>query len=194
MGVRRGDGPKLMECGVLREHGLTASSYSKRSPRIMVKEVDEDIDSGALVERMCAMNTIVSGREGIRVVRQVKRSNGRSTYILEVPSVVRRRLVGEGRVSLGWRSYPVSDFLNVRQCYRCLAVGHLAAACNLKSKWPICCRCTKTHAKEKCNAKEVVCVNCINRGFKNIGHSALDTMKCPILRKAYSAEAQQLDI
>jgi len=148
--VRRGDGPKLIGCVALREHGLVASSFTRRNPRIMVREVEEDIGVNELIDRMCATNPFITSKDEIRGVRQLRRRNDRTAHILEVPPTVRGRLVGDGRVSLGWRSYPVSVYLNVRQCYRCLALGHLAAACEVQASWPTCCRCAGSHEMGRC--------------------------------------------
>jgi len=35
----------------------------------------------------------------------------------------------------------------------------------------------------------MMCVNYKNKSLRDVAHSALDALKCPVLRKAYSAEA-----
>lgn len=157
----------------------------KTEPRIIVHGVPSEMASEEIREELVAQNVDEGCADQLRVVYvfPVRDKRRTKSCIIEVSPAVRKQLMEKARIYLRFSSCPFSDYIRVLQCFRCLAFGHLAANCKGTAA---CGHCASQHETRDCTNREdtPACWNCQNSRVPVEGghaHSALDTVKCPIL-------------
>lgn len=88
------------------------------------------------------------------------RRGGRSTTVVyEVSAALRDKLVGMGRVYIGWDAVEVCDFVRVTCCSRCQQYGHPEKHC--RAAGMVCGKCGDSgHKAEECQSDVVCCATC----------------------------------
>lgn len=169
---------------VLSNIGLDIKHYEKLCPRILVRDVPADMDHEEFFRGLIKQNLDESDAGGVKVIYWYPARDRKNTsVVLEVSPEIRRRLLDQGRAYLGWTSCRVVDHLRVTQCFKCLGFGHISPNCRLGSD--VCGHCSGGHETRSCaNRRDPPkCFNCSSARLPSLGHSALDTEKCPILQR-----------
>lgn len=184
---------KLRTSNELKDAGLMIKSKDKLKPRILLKDLPTDIDFNNIASAVAKALGEDSLSVDIRPVTIFKRGERkRCNAVIEVTPQIRNKLMRQGRVFLDFESCKVEDYFRILQCYKCMKFNHLARNCTATS--PMCCYCSENHdSRECCNKGQLKCTNCNKSGFTEIGHSALDASKCPILSKRTSELARSID-
>ncbi|XP_017892645.1 uncharacterized protein LOC108632507 [Ceratina calcarata] len=82
----------------------------------------------------------------------------------EIRSRLRRANSNANRVNIGWRSLRFEDFIQVPQCFKCQAFGHVAKYCRSDE---VCGHCAeKGHTLVSCQSRDKprVCSPCKKAG------------------------------
>lgn len=131
----------------------------KLQPRILVKniQISEDLSSADLIENIKMLNNLndISSSE-LKIVIVLKKFN-KSDLVLEVSPAVRKTLITNGYVWIGWKKCAVTDHIHVIQCLKCFSFGHYAKNCKFEAT---CSKCSGNHDRENCNVDTFVCTNC----------------------------------
>lgn len=175
---------KLKASQALKAAGLMVKEKLKSNPRISVHGVPTDITERELGELLVRDNELTDAGQ-LKVVYQhkvdkYKRSN---TWIVELSPADRTKLLSQGRAYIGWNSCWVNDHVRIVQCFRCLDFNHISSQCEHECE--ICHHCAGDHARGPCpkRSEPPICYNCWEAGSADHHHSALDTKKCPLVRK-----------
>ncbi|CAH0385784.1 unnamed protein product [Bemisia tabaci] len=111
-----------------------------------------------------------------KILREISGKFSRS-IIMTVTPRMRKHILEEEYVYIGWRRCPVEDYAEVTHCYRCGESGHQAATCSNKE---VCFNCgSKRHIARECN-REQRCITCYRENPEvKKKHTHLSN-KCPI--------------
>lgn len=86
-------------------------------------------------------------------------------YVVEVDPNLRKTILNQGRLYVGFKSLNVRDYVVVPTCNRCQDLGHIAKQCHEKEE--VCAHCGKEgHRKAECPGKERprTCIPCTRKG------------------------------
>lgn len=86
--------------------------------------------------------------------------------VVETSNTIRKMLLRQGRIYIGFRAVAAKDYIVVARCNRCRDLGHVAKHCN---KEECCDHCGNAgHKKDKCPKKiqSPTCIPCARRGKK----------------------------
>lgn len=86
--------------------------------------------------------------------------------VAEVDAKIRRILVRQERIFIGFHAIRIKDYQVVARCLKCQDLGHVAKHC--KNEQQICGHCGQEHKKEDCpnKQKEPTCIPCQKRNKK----------------------------
>lgn len=164
--------------------GMNVRQFGRLNPRLIIRDVPTDMDREAFVSCLISQNLRGLAVEDIKVIYRFS-ANGRkaSSIVVEVSPEIRKRLMEQGRVYIGWASCYVSDHLRVTQCFRCLRFGHIAKDCSADKD--TCGHCRGEHETRSCRNRKSVptCHNCSVAKLSTVDHSALDAGRCPIIQR-----------
>nr|CAH7738734.1 unnamed protein product [Callosobruchus chinensis] len=133
----------------------------KFNPRMMLSDVRlEGLNSpNEVVENIITLNQLEDEHKAeIRYITKIKRSNA-TDIIIEVSPQLRKCFLHRRFLFIGWQASNVSDYLRVKNCYKCYGYGHFSVDC--KSE-PHCSKCAGSHRPKECKAETVQCINCLN--------------------------------
>jgi hypothetical protein len=181
----------------LKEAGLRAEIAGKRLPRIIVFNVPVKTTEDDLKEAIKANTQEVTGlpSEAYRHVKLSHRAGpriGKCHMVISVPAKVREALINDGRIYMGWESFPTKDFCGVVKCTRCHLYGHMAKNCSARSA--TCGHCTEEgHDRAECpNIKAPGKCPACARHKKPHQHAAIDP-DCPARKYAMTQERNRTD-
>lgn len=118
-------------------------------------------------------------------MRSVRRFGVRKNIILEVSTEVRRKLILEGWLRVGWVSCRLEDYTEVPQCLKCFGFGHMAKWCKEEVH---CIKCGgKGHIGKDCKVEKGQCVNC-----RSEGHSSR-SRECSVYKAVLKAWIKSID-
>ena len=162
------------------EAGLRVVEPRKVRPRVVVYGVPNGLNDDELIKGICEKSLVglpgMNAPENIKVVKRIpKRDQRSSNVILELPPSCNRKILQDGRVFVGWTSFKTATWEYVPRCYRCLAYGHIAKACD---KEQLCLKCCKPgHLAVTCEAPDE-CGNCRIRKWPS--NHAVTSPMCPL--------------
>lgn len=110
--------------------------------------------------------------------------------VAEVSNQIRKEMVNQGRIYVGFSSVSAKDYIVVARCNKCRDLGHVAKHC---SKEESCEHCGETgHKKEACTKKKqaATCIPCTRRGKKC---NANNQAECPTHRLMLERLIQRTD-
>lgn len=156
----------LQECKALRSKGLVIEALRKRSPKLMIYDLEADRAEQEVVEDIFAQNVddLISRDDFLKEFKCVhkylsrNRNDSRTNWVAECSARVRNILRRRDRLFLGWQSCRVKDCHPVVRCYKCLAYGHISRHCKGKQ---MCAHCTGEHDIKDCdkNDQPAKCLN-----------------------------------
>ena len=191
--------------------GYTAKEIPKKYPRLIIKNIPNDMLPSDIIEtinRNCAEINNLEDKE-MKVVTVLKSNlwNG-SSIIIQVSPNVRKILLKRDKVKLGMCIYPIEDDIRLLQCFSCLKYGHLAAHC--RNKIITCGICSQSHNTRNCPNFDIrksnyaayskldnkKCSNCFNHyAYKSRAstHGASDLLSCPFYKEQREIYQRQID-
>jgi len=177
------DLPKIRDSRELEEAGLKLMQENKMHPRLIIHGVPCCITKEDLRSEIIALNLKDADTSEVKVVYVFPSKENRKSIncILEVPPNIRTILLKKTHVFVNFSACRISDYINVLQCFKCLAFGHLARHCKFIA---LCEHCAGVHEMKECQLRneDPICGNCKRWAPQEENkHSALDSKKCPIL-------------
>lgn len=173
----------------LKMAGLEVIENIKFNPRLMVRGIPTGMSAEEIREELILQNFNANEITDLKVIYVFPARDGRKTTscVLEVSAGIRNVLKNKNKLYLRYSVCSVSDYVWIRQCYRCLAFGHLARNCESQPK---CGHCAEAHEMKNCKVRkdQPKCGNCMRTGRlppPDLIHSAFDTKNCPILVRKF---------
>ncbi|KAF2891505.1 hypothetical protein ILUMI_14668 [Ignelater luminosus] len=185
---------------------LQGTTLNKGNPRIILNNVDKDLDKDKLMNVLIQNNhDLIEACGGIKEfqkqVREKFRIGGKEkdrfvSIVLEVSSLARKAFLRR-RINLDWQSLYAKDFISIMQCYKCYKFGHKFNTC--KETIQTCGKCGKQgHDYNNCKESVMKCIVCMRmnenkKGIKcNINHDVRDK-NCPTLLKIKEKISKSID-
>lgn len=152
---------KIQNSNELDKAGLKLVQENKMHPRLLVHGVPKDMSANDLRSEIIALNLKNVDTSGVKVVYVFPPRNNRryTNCILEVQPNIRSLLLKEKHVFVNYSACKITDHINVTQCFKCLAFGHLAKFCRFSS---LCGHCAGDHETKDCEHRSAkpICGNC----------------------------------
>jgi hypothetical protein len=179
-----GDVRKIREATAFKEAGLKLSEPKMAEARLVVSDVPAELTNEVLIGEVFKNN--LQGRVTdeelgqIRVATRTAGKGGKSMVFIEAPSRVRKFVLAEGRVYVGFSSLRVREYEDVPRCYGCGSFNHVLARCALGR---LCRNCGQAdHSVDVCT-NPANCRNCAVRGLDASHRVTSSTCPC-FLREA----------
>lgn len=147
----------------LKDTGLRIRQFERINPKLVVRDIPSAVEKSQVVEAIVSQNMEGVDAEELKLVYWLPARDRRGAMaILEVSPAVRRGLLSQGRVYVGWSPCRVSDHLRITQCYKCLRFGHIAKSCRAEGDTGYC---TERHESRACpnRANAPKCHNWLTR-------------------------------
>ena len=147
-------------------------------PQVKVVGI-ENYDEHEFLDTINDLNDDILG-SSCRIATTIKSSRDKDKVdvILETTGAIQRRLLEKGSLLHGFTSHRVYEHLQLRQCLRCLGLGHKKEQCKSCAKClnsscrgsctskvtNICFKCGGDHLRNACTATAPKCAVCLNHG------------------------------
>ena len=161
-----------------KEAGIKLCNPKMSEAKLILSDVPGDMTSDALISEVMLNN--LQGRAtseelgAIRMVQRMESKTGKCSVVVEAPSKIRKILIAEGRVYMGFSSIRVREYEDVARCYGCGSFGHMLSRCPTGR---LCRNCGEAgHSISVC-ANLAKCRNCAVRGLE-ASHRVTSTA-CP---------------
>ncbi|CAH2065213.1 unnamed protein product, partial [Iphiclides podalirius] len=165
---------------------LKATDPKVRKPLVAIRNLRCDPKSEDLLEDLHRINLADDpawpkdrlSKECQVAFKKGRLDGPRTTVVLECTSALRDKLVGLGRVYIGWDEAEVCDFVRVTCCMKCQQYGHPEKHCRASAI--TCAKCGETgHGKADCKSEVSCCTTCKRfRRKDSTGHTTA-AMDCP---------------
>ena len=99
-----------------------------------------------------------------------------------MPAKLFTSLISAGRVFLMWRTYGISEYVNIIRCFKCHGYGHMAKVCNIPEQLFGRCGPNDDLRKDCAKKEDPQCVTCIRARRKDINHGN-HNKDCPEYRR-----------
>jgi len=129
------DLPKIRDSRELEEAGLKLMQENKMHPRLIIHGVLCCMIKEDLRSEIVALNLKDADTSEVKIVYVFPPKENRkfTNCILEVPPNIRTILLKEKHAFVNFSACKISDYINVLQCFKCLAFGHLARHCKFSA-------------------------------------------------------------
>ena len=159
---------KIKNCEALKTKGLIIEAPKKRSPKLMIYDLDTDRAEKEIIEDVYVQNIeedLIPKEDFLKEFTCVhkyvnkNRQDQKANWVVECSARVRNLLRRRDRIYVGWQSCRLKDYNPIVRCYKCLAFGHISKYC--KGKQP-CSHCMLEHDIKECRnkAQPAKCINC----------------------------------
>lgn len=178
----------------LRDAGLMIRDKVLLRPRLLIRNVPNNIELNNVAEEICVRNLNAAAPNEIKVVFVYPQRNNRNDrdIVIEVSPSIRNQIINRGRIYIGYGACRVEDHLRVVQCYKCVKFGHIAKDC--KQDNVTCGYCTQSHLSKDCTGKDTRrCRNCQDAKLQDVNHFAFDIDACPILARRIADKARAIN-
>ena len=180
----------------MKGQGLELNDRSLLRPQIRIEGLD-NFDNEELITEINEANDDVLGICGSKVVQRTvnRRDKNKIDVVIATTGESQRLILQKGSVLIGYQYHRVVEHLRVRQCVRCLGIGHkkdqckacercLVVGCKDKKCRPrkICFRCGGDHMRKECPADQPAkCSVCFHHSRIISGKSTRDNCDHPML-------------
>lgn len=166
---------------VLKQIGLKYEVQGRLRPRMAVYGVPSEVSAEIIKEEISNMMEGEYKNDFDVKFKFGPRGKHYSHWILEASPDVRKALLTQERVYIGWSSCIIKDHVRIIQCFKCQKFGHLQTRCGGE---PACGHCGGKHESRNCDRKNdpPACVNCLRVGNRETEHGAMSN-KCQVYIK-----------
>lgn len=170
-----------LQCNDTVKEGYEISTPKRRDPQIIIYDVEEDIDTQAIVHNIVEQNEDIE--EGDIIYRTKFKTRRGSNLIFSIKGKALKK-VEDRKIKIGWVSYNFREYFRPSRCYKCGNYGHIAKDCKSNE---VCLKCGgEGHLKVNCTSQEF-CNNCkfSNERYKtkyDTQHSCLNST-CKVYEK-----------
>lgn len=173
---------ELQNCQPFAEAGLEIKPESTSKPRIIIHDIPVHLERNDIINCIVDQNFQEASVEDFQVKYLYPAGSKKfRSCVIELRPEHRVELLKKNRVNIEWMACRVDDHVSIRQCFNCMGFGHIASSCKNKACCPFC---AGEHLSKDCESrKNLKCVNCQAAKYASVKHSALDKVKCVILRK-----------
>lgn len=156
-----------------------------REPQLIITGVEDEVigqDNEKILNSILEQNFPECVDEDIKEKIKVQRkysNKGKKNFgnvILSVSSDYYKKIIGMGKINIGWRKCNVYEHINIIRCYKCSGYNHFARDCTSSVA---CGKCAESHITKDCNNDFEKCINCLKMIEKlkvniNVDHIAND--------------------
>ena len=141
----------------------------------------------AILSMIREKNEELAGAEVDVVFFKTNRHNPELCSVgIRLPTPLKRKILNQRVLYVGYTSCKVVDRVHVIQCYKCQGFHHTADSC---VKDTVCGFCAGNHMSKDCNVKSSsgfipTCPNCSITGKDCVSHVA-NSFQCPIYKEKY---------
>nr|CAI5820610.1 unnamed protein product [Callosobruchus analis] len=187
--------------GILEEHvkNKLGSKYAINQtrlfkPRLLINNIrfQENATHDEILADLRTRNDI--GDDEMKIVTTLKNGNT-LCLVLEVSAALRKKLVCQGYIYVGFCKCSVTDHLGLLRCYKCSGLGHTEKNCKSSIVCPIC---SGEHRLKDCSSDTLKCINCVknNENYRtkfNVNHSSSDENSCFVLQNYINRLKSNID-
>lgn len=161
-----------------------------KNPCIKILDIEDTMDEDELKKYICKQNSYLQHENFFIEIKVIKKMKSRYMAIAETDPLSFKKIIENGKLSIGWNICRVFEYVRVYRCFNCGGFDHRANECKVGQ---ICLKCTSAdHNTEKCEINRFTCLNCVSAKNKlklnlNTDHSMFD-MNCPCLQRKIDAE------
>lgn len=165
-----------------KEYDVKAPELKK--PKVRVHGMNTKWEEEEIVEKIKVQNDYL--KEGfmkcLKII-EVKRAN--QVYysaIIEMEHDMYEKVIGNGKVNIGWDRCLVYDGTTVKRCYKCLGFNHKSVECRNEE---VCSKCLGKHDSRNCQKEQIEkCSNCVKANERlnlklSVDHMTL-SRECPV--------------
>ena len=179
----------------IRDEHTVITDRTMLKPQIKVVGV-QDYDQDSFVLAINEYNEGILGEES-RVVSTMKgRDRDKTDVIIETTGLIQTRTLNKGSLLHGFNSHRVYEHLQLRQCVRCLGLGHKKDQCKVCAKClkpgcrsdtcsarikNLCFKCGGDHLRKDCRSNAPKCSVCLHHGRLINGKHTKDHANHPML-------------
>lgn len=151
----------------IKNLGLVAEDPKRLLPKIVIRNIDPDLDSGVILDCIYSQNLKDSYSkeffaDNFSLLFKTGPKDGLTTsWVAECSPELRKIFWDSGRrIYIDFSSCPVYDFTNVTRCFKCQGFNHVASKCQRKT--PTCGHCGEDHSYQDCTKRNFppTCSNC----------------------------------
>lgn len=153
---------------------FTIREGAKLNPRLKIHHISSNTAKDPdFLKKLIQNNNITCETSEIKVILKQQRST-HVNIIIEVTPAIRRTILAQGRLYVGWESCAVTDNFAIVRCFHCSRYDHVSKDCKEEVTCPTC-----AGAHDDCNSDSAKCVNCIIHNERSkykvpINHSVKD--------------------
>ncbi|KAK9747524.1 hypothetical protein QE152_g5281 [Popillia japonica] len=149
---------------------LKVEVAKKRQPLIILYDVPSDMNEEAIAKAVYEQNlSEVLGKSEFTQNLKLRFKAGpkdKATvhHVVEVSNKIRKAILEQHKLYLGFRSMSAKDYIVVAKCNKCRDLGHVAKHC---TKEEACDHCGNScHKRDSCphKNKPAICIPCSRRG------------------------------
>ena len=197
----------------LKDDKTMTTDRTMLKPQVKVVGIDQ-FDAATFVNTINEYNDGILG-EHSQVATTIK-FRDKIDVVIETTGAVQQRLLAKGSLLHGFANHRVYEHLQLRQCVKCLGLGHkkdqckscwqcLSSNCKDKGKhsWSykqFCFKCAGIHVKKECKAVAPRCAVCLYHGRVINGKHTKDHAdhvmlgkECPLRVQGEQALRQRTD-
>ena len=196
---------------VLKDDKTVTTDRTMLKPQVKVVGIDQ-FDATTFVDMINEYNDGILG-ENSRVATTMKYRD-KVDVVIETTGPVQQRILGKGSLLHGFSNHRVYEHLQLRQCVKCLGLGHkkdqckscdkcLSSNCKGSCTKPvkqICFKCAGDHMRKDCNAAAPKCAVCLHHGrvingkhTKDHANHVMLGRECPLRVQGEQALKQRTD-
>lgn len=131
-----------------------------KKPKIVIVGLSDEVvqDMNSFLQDVKARIPDIYEQEIKLIKTYLPKGKKLHSAILETSADAHKFLIELGRVSQGWESFPIYEFVSVLRCFKCWKYGHMSNTCTREK--PVCPFCGNEHEQDECKSKAKECVNC----------------------------------
>lgn len=178
-------------------------AYEIKVPRpinmqIKIVGMSFDYEEKDLVEKLKKQNPVISNSDIKIIVKYNYKRNNKIIYNakISVDSATYAKILGEGKLNIGWERCKAFDGTEIMQCLKCKGYNHRAKECRNEE---ICLKCHENHKTKECDKEQIVkCINCVSINRKlNMGldeNHVTNDKQCKVYQNKLNAKMKRIGL